>query len=55
MTWPDGSLGCAQEGVMYIAAEVKGYTLTFSLEERTTTVHTDSTGKTAIVPMNCIP
>ena len=54
VTWPGGIPGSAQEDMAYITAQLQGYTLTFSLEEPTATVHTDSTGKTAVVPMNCL-
>ena len=52
-TWPDGSLGCQQEGISYISAEVEGYRMTFRANEQTVNVHTDETGRAAKVPEDC--
>ena len=52
-TWPDGSLGCQQEGISYISAEVEGYRMTFRANEQRVNVHTDKTGRAAKVPEDC--
>ena len=52
-TWPDGSLGCQQEGMSYILAEVEGYRMTFRANEQRVNVHTDETGRAAKVPEDC--
>ena len=53
-TWPDGSLGCQQEGMSYISAEVEGYRMTFRANEHRVNVHTDETGGAAKVPEDCV-
>ena len=53
-TWPDGSMGCQQEGMGYISAEVEGYRMTFRANEQRVNVHTDETGRAAKVPEDCV-
>ena len=53
VTWPDGSLGCAQEGMAYITAEVPGFQITLTSTRDVVTVHTDEEGRVALVPRDC--
>ena len=40
-TFGDASLGCPEPGVMYTQAQVPGWVLTFAIDERQFTYHTD--------------
>ena len=44
VTWPDGSLGCPQPGMMYTQALVPGYRLTAKTTEGSLRYHTDARG-----------
>ncbi|HEY0738399.1 MAG TPA: hypothetical protein VGD69_26000 [Herpetosiphonaceae bacterium] len=46
--WPNGALGCPQEGMMYTEMIVPGYKLTYTDGTTTYEVHTDRTGNSAI-------
>jgi len=50
-TFPDGSLGCPEPGVMYTQAEVRGWVLTFAARERRHTYHADANRTIACPPI----
>ena len=54
VTWPDGSLGCAQEGYAYTAAEVDGHIMQFQFHDKNITVHLSHKPIRAIVPVDCV-
>ena len=54
VVWPDGSIGCAQEGYAYTMAEQDGFILTFVYGEQTVTVHASQRPVYAIIPTDCI-
>ena len=45
VTWPDGSLGCPQPGMMYTQALVDGYWLELAAGDRRAEYHTDLDGR----------
>lgn len=51
--WPDSSLGCGQEGMVYAQAIIPGYRITLSHQGRKVNVHTDETGQLAVAAVNC--
>jgi hypothetical protein len=53
--WPDGSLGCAEPGMMYTQAIVPGYRMTFTDGSRTYELHTNSDGTNAVLCENGRP
>ena len=53
VTWPDGSLGCPQEGMAYTTAEAPGFIITFAHQDRTVNVHASERQAHAIVPSDC--
>ena len=54
VTWPNGAMGCAQEGYLYTAALVDGYVMTFRFRNLTFTVHVSEQPLRAFVPVNCL-
>ena len=52
--WPDAALGCPQEGMAYAQVKTPGYRITLAHGGGTITVHTDQTGRQAVVPQNCL-
>lgn len=54
VVWPDGSIGCAQEGYAYTMAEMDGFILTFAYGEQTTTVHAAERPVFGIIPTDCV-
>ena len=53
VTWPDGSIGCAQDGYVYTAAEVKGSVMLFKFYDSPIFVHASHEPFHIIVPHNC--
>ncbi|HRA20876.1 MAG TPA: hypothetical protein PLZ56_10555, partial [Anaerolineae bacterium] len=45
VTWPDGSLGCPQPGMMYTQALIDGYWLELAAGDRSAEYHTDLDGR----------
>jgi len=50
VTWPDGSLGCPQPGMMYTQALVAGYRIVLQAGEQTLNYHAMSRGKPVFCP-----
>ncbi len=50
VTWPDGSLGCPQPGMMYTQALVPGYRIVLQAGEQTLNYHAKSRGKPVFCP-----
>ena len=46
--WPDGAIGCPQEGMVYPQVITPGFLLTFSDGTRTYEVHTDEGGRSMV-------
>ena len=53
VTWPDGSLGCPQEGYAYTTAVVPGFRFSFSHGTASHDVHTDEQGTLFVRPVGC--
>jgi hypothetical protein len=51
VTWPDGSLGCPQDGMAYTQALVRGYRILIQAGEAVLDYHAGSSGK----PFYCPP
>lgn len=49
VTWPDGSLGCPEDGMMYTQALVDGYYIRLSADDQVAHYHTGYDGR----PMHC--
>ena len=54
VTWPDASLGCPREGMVYAAVMTPGSRLTFSYQSRQVIVHMEAMGRYGIVPKDCL-
>ncbi len=50
VTWPDGSLGCPQPGMMYTQALVPGYRIVLQAGEQMLNYHAMSRGKPVFCP-----
>ena len=50
VTWPDGSLGCPQPGMMYTQALVAGYRIVLQAGEQTLNYHAMSRGSPLFCP-----
>jgi hypothetical protein len=50
VTWPDGSLGCPQPGMMYTQALVAGYRIVLQAGEQTLNYHAMSRGRPVFCP-----
>ncbi len=50
VTWPDGSLGCPQPGVMYTQALVPGYRVVLALGQRQWVFHANARGSLVRCP-----
>ena len=50
VTWPDGSLGCPQPGVMYTMALVPGYRVRIQAGERVLDYHASARGQLVLCP-----
>jgi len=50
VTWPDGSLGCPQPGMMYTQALVPGYRIVLQAGEQTLNYHAMSRGRPVFCP-----
>ncbi len=50
VTWPDGSLGCPQPGMMYTQALVAGYRIVLQAGAQTLNYHAMSRGKPVFCP-----
>jgi hypothetical protein len=50
VTWPDGSLGCPQPGMMYTQALVAGYRIVLQAGEQVLNYHASSRGKPLFCP-----
>ena len=50
VTWPDGSLGCPQPGVMYTMALVPGYRVRIQAGERVLDYHASARGQLLLCP-----
>lgn len=50
VTWPDGSLGCAQPGVRYTMALVSGYRIMIRAQTRTFDYHASQRGGLLLCP-----
>ena len=50
MTWPDGSMGCRQPNESYSSAEVDGYLVMISHEDRLFSYHAGSDGSPFLCP-----
>ena len=50
VTWPDGSLGCPQPGMVYTQALVPGYRIVLQAGEQTLNYHAMSRGKPVFCP-----
>jgi hypothetical protein len=50
VTWPDGSLGCPQPGMMYTQALVAGYRIVLQADEQTLSYHAMSRGRPLFCP-----
>jgi len=50
VTWPDGSLGCPQPGMMYTQALVAGYRIVLQAGEQLLNYHVSSRGKPLFCP-----
>jgi hypothetical protein len=50
VTWPDGSLGCPQPGMLYTQALVPGYRIVLQAGEQTLNYHAMSRGKPVFCP-----
>ena len=50
VTWPDGSLGCPQPGMLYTQALVAGYRIVLQAGEQTLNYHAMSRGKPVFCP-----
>lgn len=46
--WPDSSLGCPEEGMMYMQVITPGYLVVLEAEGRRYEVHTDATGRAVL-------
>ena len=55
VTWPDGAIGCPQEGYIYTTAEVDGFIIHFNHEAGSATVHVNEWNGYAVVPSKCLP
>lgn len=53
--WSDSSLGCAEEGMMYLQVITPGFLLNYTDGTNSYTVHTDTTGSKAVVCDNGKP
>ena len=54
VTWPNGAMGCEQEGYFYTTALVDGYVMTFRFRNLTFAVHVAEQPLRAFVPVNCV-
>jgi hypothetical protein len=54
VTWPDGSLGCPEPGVMYTQALVPGYRIRIRAGERTLNYHANRRGYFVLCPGNTV-
>jgi hypothetical protein len=50
VTWPDGSLGCPQPGMLYTQALVSGYRIVLQAGDQTLNYHAMSRGKPVFCP-----
>ena len=50
VTWPDGSLGCPQPGMLYTQALIAGYRIVLQAGEQTLNYHAMSRGKPVFCP-----
>jgi len=50
VTWPDGSLGCPQPGMVYTQALVPGFRIVLQAGEQVLTYHASSRGKPVFCP-----
>jgi hypothetical protein len=50
VTWPDGSLGCPQPGMLYTQALVPGYRIVLQAGEQTLNYHAMSRGRPVFCP-----
>jgi len=50
VTWPDGSLGCPQPGMMYTQALVPGYRVRIEVDGQVLDYHAGSSGRPGLCP-----
>ena len=50
VTWPDGSLGCPEPGMMYTQALVRGYRIRVDVAGTPMTYHTGATSTFVLCP-----
>jgi hypothetical protein len=50
VTWPDGSLGCPQPGMLYTQALVPGYRIVLRVGEATLNYHATAQGPSRFCP-----